>query len=100
MLTLTEGSGLRTVLENACRDAGFRPWIIAETGELDSLVELAAQGLGIAVVPRSAAEGTGVVVVRITRPRLERRAALVWNPATISPAGRAFLAVASEHFVD
>jgi DNA-binding transcriptional LysR family regulator len=98
MLTLTQGSGLRTVLENACRDAGFRPRITAEAGELDSLVELVAQGLGVAVVPRSAAAGTQVVVVRITRPRLERRAALVWNPATVSPAARAFVGLASERF--
>jgi DNA-binding transcriptional LysR family regulator len=100
MLTLTHGSGLRAVLEDACRDAGFRPRITAETGELASLVELAAQGLGVAVVPRSAAEGADVVVVPITRPRLERRAALVWNPATISPAGRAFLTVANRHFAN
>jgi hypothetical protein len=36
--------------------------------------------------------------VRITRPRLQRRTALAWNQATISPAGRAFLSLADEHF--
>jgi hypothetical protein len=36
--------------------------------------------------------------VRITRPRLQRRTALAWNQATISPAGRAFLTLADTHF--
>jgi DNA-binding transcriptional LysR family regulator len=98
MITLTPGSGLRTVLENACHDAGFSPRITAETGDLGSLVELVAAGLGVAVVPRSAAEGGAVTVVPITRPRLQRRTALAWNRDSISPAGRAFLALADEHF--
>jgi DNA-binding transcriptional LysR family regulator len=98
MITLVHGSGLRTVLENACRQAGFSPRITAETGELDSLVELAAEGLGVAVVPRSAVDGANVAVVRITRPRLQRRTGLAWNPTSNSPAGRAFLTLADSHF--
>jgi DNA-binding transcriptional LysR family regulator len=98
IITLIHGSGLRTVLENACEKAGFAPRITAETGELGSLVELAAEGLGVAVVPRSAVEGIDVALVRITRPRCRRRKALAWNPAGISPAGRAFLTVASTRF--
>ena len=70
----------------------------AETGELGSLVELAAEGLGVAVVPRSAVDGADVAVVRITRPRLQRRTALAWNDASSSPAGRAFLTLANTHF--
>ena len=76
MITLVRGSGLRTVLENACRDAGFTPAITAEAGELPSLLELTVEGLGVAIVPRSAADGADVDVVRITRPRLQRRTAL------------------------
>jgi DNA-binding transcriptional LysR family regulator len=98
MITLVPGSGLRTVLENACQHAGFTPRITAETGELGSLVELAAEGLGVAVLPRSAAEGADVAVVRITRPRLQRRTALAWNQASMSPAGRAFLTLADRRF--
>jgi DNA-binding transcriptional LysR family regulator len=98
MITLVRGSGLRTLLENACRDAGFTPRVTAETGELGSLVELAAEGLGLAVVPRSAVDAHGAAVVRITRPRLQRRTALAWNEASASPAGRAFLELADRHF--
>jgi DNA-binding transcriptional LysR family regulator len=98
MITLVRGSGLRALLENACEKAGFAPRITAETGELASLVELASEGLGVAVVPRSAVEGTDLAVVRISRPRLERRTALAWNEASASPAGRAFLTVADRRF--
>jgi DNA-binding transcriptional LysR family regulator len=98
MITLVRGSGLRTVLENACRDAGFVPNIEAEAGELASLVELAAEGLGVAVVPRSAVEGADLAVLKIARPRLQRRTALAWNETVTSPAGRAFLALANRRF--
>ena len=100
MITLVRGSGLRTVLENACRDAGFVPMITAEAGELSSLVELAAEGLGVAVLPRSATDGADVAVVKITRPRLQRRTALAWNETATSPAGRAFLALADQRFAE
>jgi DNA-binding transcriptional LysR family regulator len=72
--------------------------ITAETGDLGSLVELVAEGLGVAVLPRSATEGADVTVLRITRPRLQRRTALAWNQANVSPAGRAFLTLAEKHF--
>jgi DNA-binding transcriptional LysR family regulator len=98
MIALVPGSGLRTVLENACRDAGFVPRITAEAGELASLVELAAGGLGVAVLPRSAADRGDVAVIDITRPRLRRRTALAWNETTTSPAGRAFLELANRRF--
>jgi DNA-binding transcriptional LysR family regulator len=98
MITLVRGSGLRTVLENACRDAGFVPRITAEAGELGSLVELAVEGLGIAVLPSSAADGADLGVLKITRPRLQRRTALAWNEAVTSPAGQAFLALANRRF--
>jgi DNA-binding transcriptional LysR family regulator len=98
MITLVHGSGLRAVLADACRDAGFTPRITAETSELDSLTELATEGLGIAVLPRSASSHTDLVTVEIRRPRLLRRTALAWNQTDPTPAGRAFLAVAQRSF--
>jgi DNA-binding transcriptional LysR family regulator len=98
LITLVRGSGLRTVLENACREAGFVPWITAEASELPSLVELAAEGLGAAALPRSAAKGADLALLEITRPRLQRRTALAWNEAATSPAGRTFLALADRRF--
>jgi DNA-binding transcriptional LysR family regulator len=98
LVTLTHGSGLRVVLERACRQTGFTPRIAAETSELSSLVQLAAEGLGVALLPRSAVAGVAasrVAVVGLTRPRLERRTALAWHDGPISPAGRALLELAN-----
>jgi DNA-binding transcriptional LysR family regulator len=98
LITLTPGSGLRAVLENACRHAGFAPRIVAEAGELASLVELTAEGLGVALLPRSVAVDAAprLAVLELTRPRLQRRTALAWHHAQSSPAGRAFLTLAHQ----
>ena len=98
LLTLIAGSGLRTLFADACEAAGFRPKIIGETAELRSLVELASVGLGVAVVPRSAVSDAAVATLRLTGPQLTRRTALAWNRQGLSPAGRAFLALANERF--
>jgi DNA-binding transcriptional LysR family regulator len=96
LLTLPRGSGQRTLVFNACRELGFVPRVAAETAEVRALVELASVGLGVAIVPRSAAGGA--TSLRLTRPELLRRTALAWNREGVSPAGRAFLALAEERF--
>jgi DNA-binding transcriptional LysR family regulator len=96
MLMLAQGSGLRALVANACRELGFAPRVAGETAELRSLVELAGVGLGVAIVPRSAA--AGATTLRLTRPELWRRTALAWSREAVSPAGRAFLALAEERF--
>lgn len=95
IITLTRGSGLRAVLDKACANAGFAARITAETSELASLVELTAAGLGVAVLPHSAVGQADLAILQITRPRLHRRTALAWNQATTTPAGRAFLTLAT-----
>jgi DNA-binding transcriptional LysR family regulator len=97
LLMLPEGSGLRALVFGACRELGFVPRVAGETADLRSLVELAGVGLGVAIVPASAAGG-GVAILRLTRPELWRRTALAWNREGVSPAGRAFLALAEERF--
>ncbi|MDQ2706151.1 MAG: LysR family transcriptional regulator [Actinomycetota bacterium] len=97
MITLMHGSGLRTVLEGACHAAGVTLRVVAETSELESVVELVAEGLGLAVLPRTAIDGTDLGVVEITRPRLHRRTALAWNHAAATPAARAFLTLTEQH---
>jgi DNA-binding transcriptional LysR family regulator len=98
MVTLTRASKLRSTLETACQAAGFVPRIVAETSDLGVMVELAAEQLGVAVLPASGLAGTaGLARLRLTQPTLDRRLLLVWRPATSPPAGRAFLALAREH---
>jgi DNA-binding transcriptional LysR family regulator len=95
-VTLVEGSGLRVVLERECRADGFTPRIAVEAADLALLMELVAEGVGIAIVPRSAtATATRpIAVVALDHPRLDRYGALAWNLAAASPAARAFLALA------
>jgi len=97
MVTLTRASKLRTTLEAACRAAGFTPRIAAETSDLGVLAELAAEQVGVAVLPASGLDGvTGLIRLGLTHPTLDRRILLVWRPVSSPPAGRAFLALARE----
>jgi DNA-binding transcriptional LysR family regulator len=97
MVTLTRASKLRSTLEMACQAAGFMPRIAAETSDLGVVVELAAEQVGVAVLPASGLEGAAEMVqLGLTHPKLDRRILLVWRSATSPPAGRAFLALARE----
>jgi DNA-binding transcriptional LysR family regulator len=98
MVTLTRASKLRSTLETACQAAGFTPRIAAETSDLGVMVQLAAEQLGVAVLPASGLAGTTELVqLRLTHPTLDRRLLLAWRPAASPPAGRAFLALARQH---
>ena len=98
IVTLTRASKLRSTLETACHAAGFAPRIVAETSDLAVVAELAAEQVGVAVLPASGMDGVaGLVQLGLTHPRLDRRILLVWRPATSPPAGRAFLTLARQH---
>jgi DNA-binding transcriptional LysR family regulator len=86
-VTLIPGNGLRAVFDNACRTAGFTPHITAETGELATLIELAAEGLGVALLPGSAVADPEprLTVIELDRPRLQRRTALAWHTRQSPP---------------
>jgi len=97
VVTLTRASRLRTVLETQCRQAGFAPRIVAETSDLTVMVQLVAEGVGVALMPRSGQQDAGdVVTVAVTDPAIDRRIMLVWRPGATSPAARAFITVARE----
>ena len=92
-VTLTAASRLRSVLEAACAQAGFAPQIAIETSDLGVMTALAAEGAGIALLPRSGLQSAGdLVPVELTEPRIERRIVLVWRRDNLPPAARAFLA--------
>ena len=96
-VTLTHASRLRGVLEAMCAQAGFVPRIAAETTDLAVMVMLAAEGVGVALLPRSGLEGAaGVAALDVTHPRVERRIILVWRADYVPPAARAFLELARQ----
>jgi DNA-binding transcriptional LysR family regulator len=95
LVTLTPGTGLRTVLEAACAEAGFDPRIAIAANDLGVLADLVAHGLGVALMPTTTARHAGprVAVLRLRRPRLERRTELVWRRQNQTLPARAFLAM-------
>ncbi|MCK2219084.1 LysR substrate-binding domain-containing protein [Actinomadura sp. ATCC 31491] len=83
------GTGLRAVFDEACAARGARPAVVVQAGAADALADLAARGLGVAVLTASMAERhrdrlTALPIADATAPAL---LALVWrSPA--SPAVR------------
>ncbi len=85
------GYELRDRTLQLCRNAGFEPRIVLDGAEMDTVLRLAAVGLGIAVVPRLALEGVEALVgVSIQDARLNRTLGLIWHPERhLSPAATA-----------
>lgn len=101
IVTLTRASRLRTVLEAVCRQAGFAPRVVAETSDMNVMLALVAEGVGLAMLPRSGLEGAaGVTAIDLTHPPVERRIVLVWRADNVSPAARAFLALAGDELTE
>jgi DNA-binding transcriptional LysR family regulator len=90
LVTLPRGTGVRAALDAACAAAGFTPRIVFEASALPMVVELAARGLGLAVVPASIPNGPRILP--LTGPPLRSRLELAWNPApSANPAARALI---------
>lgn len=90
LIALPRGTGGRTALEDAFAAAGLAPRIAFEAGDPRVLMDLAARGLGVAVVPASAPAGRlhGVPL----RPAVRSRLVLAWRTgAAPSPAARALV---------
>jgi DNA-binding transcriptional LysR family regulator len=95
MIAFTSASKQRTTLEAACHTAGFTPRIVAETSDPGVIIQLIQEQIGVAVLPKSAlADTVRLAQVNLTRPKLERRIVLVWQPTGCPPAARAFVALA------
>ena len=93
LVSLPRGTGVRAALDAACAAAGFEPRIVFEASALPMVVTMAAQGLGLAVVPESVTNMPGVpVIVPITGPPVRSRLELAWNAApSANPAARVLI---------
>jgi DNA-binding transcriptional LysR family regulator len=56
---LAAESGLRAILDDAAKAAGFTPQVLFETSSPASIRELVSAGLGVALLAQSAAERDG-----------------------------------------
>ncbi|HEY9367388.1 LysR family transcriptional regulator [Streptomyces sp.] len=94
LICLPRGAGVRAVLERACARAGFAPRVAFEAAAPQVLQQLAARGLGVAVLPwgEKGPVPDDLCVLHIVRPALRGRVALAWrSDGPTSPAARAFL---------
>jgi DNA-binding transcriptional LysR family regulator len=95
LISLPHGTGLRSVIDEAFAAAGLSPRIAFEASEPPVLVQLAARGLGVAIVPASAASTptANVHAIEITHPQVRGRIALAWRAeGPVSPPARALIA--------
>ena len=95
IITMPRGSGLRERLDDAFVCAGSTPRIAFETTAHTLAVQLAAHGLGAAVVPDRVAQvlaGPGLRILRLTGPEPRSMIALGWRAGgPIGPAARTLL---------
>jgi LysR family transcriptional regulator, transcription activator of glutamate synthase operon len=96
-ISFREGARLRELLVSAGRAAGFEPIVKLESNESQRVRRLVARGLGVAILPRSDAEGPGadVGVAALREPALTRDITLAWRAERRhAPAAAEFLELA------
>jgi DNA-binding transcriptional LysR family regulator len=93
LIALPDGTGLRAGIDAALAAAGIAPRIAYEAGTPAMLGELAARGLGVALVPASVVPFVDGLVAIELEPALRGRVDLAWPTARpVGPAGRALIA--------
>jgi DNA-binding transcriptional LysR family regulator len=90
LVCLPRGTGIRSLVDDACAALGVRPRIAFEASDLQMLADLASRGLGVAIVPSSlaAANPTTLRALTVTRPALRGRVALAWLDSPHRAAAR------------
>lgn len=99
LISLPRGTGLRARLDEACAVAGFTARIAFEASAPEVLADLAAHGLGAAILPGPFAEfrSDRLKPIQITSPGLRGRLVFAWRAGgPSSPAGRAFVGLARQ----
>ena len=93
LIAFRHGSSVRLALDRALERAGAQPRIALEGSDLLLIRALAAQGFGVAVLPRSFAEFPGPPLsIRSLRPAIHLPVVLLWRERRSQPpATRAFL---------
>jgi DNA-binding transcriptional LysR family regulator len=99
VVCMPTGTGLRTLFDQACAASGVQPTIALQASAADAIADLAARGLGVAILSQSMAERyrdrlTARAIDDIAAPAL---LALIWKTAH-NPATRALLSHARHAF--
>jgi DNA-binding transcriptional LysR family regulator len=89
------GFGLNRIIVDACRRHGFEPCLVAQSSQIDFIVELAAAGLGIGFLPRMIAEQrkhSSVKRIPLSEPHTDWHLAMIWRRGGfLSHAAKAWL---------
>lgn len=102
-ISFRAGARLRELLVTAAHEAHFEPLVTLESNESQRVRRLVSRGLGVAILPRSDAEGPGadVAVADLVQPSLTRDITLARREGRRhAPAAAAFLELARETFGD
>jgi DNA-binding transcriptional LysR family regulator len=100
LVTLPEGTGIRAAFDEACVSASLIPDVVLVASAPAAVADMAARGLGIAVLSESMGQlHPGLVAVPITELGIPALLALVWRPRT-SPALAALLPHLRREFGD
>jgi DNA-binding transcriptional LysR family regulator len=98
VLCLPQGTGIRAAFDRACAERGLAPDVVLQASAPDALADLAARGLGVAVLSASMLDGDARLrPVAIADGPVDSALAFVWR-AEHSPAVRALRARAREAF--
>ncbi|OKJ72781.1 LysR family transcriptional regulator [Streptomyces sp. CB02460] len=99
LVCMPPGTGLRAVLDQACAAQHLRPSIAMQAGAADAIADLAARGLGVAVLSESMAASHRDRLAARTIDDVETPAllALIWKSAH-NPAVRELLAHSRKAF--
>ncbi|WP_200308024.1 LysR family transcriptional regulator [Streptomyces adelaidensis] len=99
IVCMPPGTGLRVVFDHACAAQGLRPAIALQASAADAIADLAARGLGVAILSDSMAESYGDRLTARTIDDVETPAllALVWKNAQ-NPSVRELLVHSRQAF--
>jgi DNA-binding transcriptional LysR family regulator len=88
---------LNPIILNACKKGGYEPNVVAESSQVDFVIELVAAKMGIAFVPRMIAQQRTHPLVRrvaVGEPAIHWHLALIWRRGSyLSAAAKAWLAL-------
>ncbi|MBY4126945.1 LysR family transcriptional regulator [Rhodococcus fascians] len=99
IVSLPQGTGIRAVFDRDCAGVGLTPSITLQATAPDAVADLAARGLGVAILSASMASSYAdrLVSVELTDSHTAALLALVWRSA-MSPALTELVAVARTSF--
>lgn len=102
-ILLRSGYSLRSISWNACRKAGFTPFIAFEGEETDTVRGLVAAGLGVSLMPEIALtephSDLQPVPVRVSEPQITREFSVIHHKhSELPPAARLFQQYLVDYF--